>query len=124
MTTAPQETDEAVRDRTVVVQVPKDSRLETLLCLAKFTHERFTAAKEAYDELKDNILADLQELYPDADIKTYEIPGCEMYPPVTYGYQEQDYLPTPKVRQAVPEFYDLFKAKKKFWKMGFGKAKG
>lgn len=112
---------EVVRDKTVIVEVPKDSRLETLLTIAGVQREKYLAAQAAYKETQDGILAELQALHPDADIKVYEIPGTGMYGPMAYGYVEQDYLPAPKIRESIPEFYDAWKGQKKFWKLEFRK---
>ena len=106
-----------VRDQVLIVQVPKDSRLEQLLCIEDITRTRHEAAKAAFDELKDGILAELMRLYPAEDIQSYEIPAGQMWRAMAYTYQEQDFLPAAKIKEHLPPVYDAFKSKKKFWRL-------
>jgi hypothetical protein len=110
-------TPEVERDKTVVVSVPKDSRLETLLCLWESAKEKADAAEGAYSEIKDGILHELQELYPEDDIKTYDIPGGKMYPPLTYTFSKIPYLPAPKIREHLEPIWDAFKQYKRSWRL-------
>ncbi|HVT97925.1 MAG TPA: hypothetical protein VHE33_10475 [Acidobacteriaceae bacterium] len=110
-----------VRDRTVIVEVPKDSRLEQLLCIAEVTKAKADAAQDAYDELKDGILAELVALHPDLDIKGYDIPAGPMWPGFTYTWQSQFFLPAPKIREHLPPVYEAFKQEKSFWRFGIKK---
>jgi hypothetical protein len=109
------EAPEVVRDRTVIVDVPKDSRMEALLCLHDTLRARKDAANEAWDDFQSGLLTELTALHPDPDIKTYQIPKSPMYPGLTYGYQESDYLPGPLVREHMPPVWDAFKKIKKSW---------
>lgn len=106
---------EPARDRTVIVDVPKDSRLEMLLCIWESAKEKQDAAEAAYDEVKSGILAELQGAYPDKDIKAYDIAGGPMWPAMTYTYSETPYLPAPKIREFLPPVYEAFKQYRKGW---------
>jgi hypothetical protein len=103
------------RDRTVIVQVPPDSRLETLLCTWEVVKDKRDAADAAYDELKAGILKELTSLHPDLDIKNYDIPGSRMWPALNYGYQETPYVPDAMLREHLPPVYEAFKKMKQSW---------
>jgi hypothetical protein len=106
---------EIVRDRTVIVDVPADSRMEQLLCLHDTLKAKKEAANEAWDDFQDGLFTELVTLHPDKDIKIYQIPKSPMYPGLAYGYQESDYLPGPMVREHMPPVWDAFKKVKKSW---------
>jgi hypothetical protein len=103
------------RDRTVVVTVPPNSRLEALLCLWENVKDKKDAAEAAYDEVKEGILAELRALDPGEDVKAYDIAGTRMYPPLSYSYSRTPYLPAPKIREHIPSVYDAFKQFKESW---------
>lgn len=103
------------RDKTVIVQVEKDSRLEALLTTYEAVKDRRDEADEAYDQLTSAVLAELKALYPAGDIKVYDIPGCRMWPPLAYGYQRSAYLPGPKIREFLPAVWDSFHDFKESW---------
>lgn len=111
----PPEAEIPVRDKTVIVDVPKDSRLEALLCICGGAREKRAAAEAAEDEVKAGILAELRRLYPGEDIKVYDIPGGPMWAPMTYDYREVPYLPAPKIREHMPSVYDAFRQFKRYW---------
>jgi hypothetical protein len=103
------------RTRTVIVEVERDSRLETLCCLWETAKAKHDAAEAAYKELCGGIFAELTAKYPDTDIKAYEIPATKMYPALTYGFKKQAYLPAPKIRQFMNPVYEAFKQFKEYW---------
>lgn len=104
-----------VRERTVIVDVPADSRMEALLCLHDTLKAKKEAAKEAWDDFQSGLFNELVKLHPEPDVKTYVIPRSSMYPGLAYGYQESDYLPGPTVRQYMPPVWDAFKKVKSSW---------
>jgi hypothetical protein len=112
----------AARDKTVVVSVPPDSRLEALLCTAADRKARADAAKADWAETQEGILAELTALYPAKDIKAYVIPGGPVWPAMTYGFQRQAYLPARPVREHLGPVYEAFKAWKTFWRLEFGRS--
>lgn len=103
------------RDKTVIVTVPKDSRLEALLATYETVKARRDEAAAAYDDLTSGILAELRELDSAPDIKVYEIQATRMWPALAYGYQQTPYLPAPKVRAHIPAVWDAFKQYKESW---------
>lgn len=109
------EPSEPVRDRTVIVDVPRDSRLETLLCLWENAKAKLDAAEADYDDLKAGILRELQSLDGAPDIKCYEIPANRMHPGLAYTYSRTPYLPAGKIRDHLPAVYDAFKQYKASW---------
>ena len=106
-----------VRDKTVIVQVPADSRLEALLCTWEVTKAKHDAAAAAYDELKSGILAELTAMHPELDIRAYDIPASRMWPALTYGYKESYFLPAAKVKEYVEPVYEAFKQLKGYWEL-------
>lgn len=104
-----------VRDKTVIVDVIKDSRMEALLCLHDTLKEKKEAACEAWDDFQSGLFAELVKQHPELDVKSYVIPKSNMYPGLTYTYQESDYLPGPAVRQYMPPVWDAFKKVKASW---------
>jgi hypothetical protein len=103
---------DADRPEVVIVEVPKDSKLEQLLCL----EEKLRAAKDAadanWDEFKSALTAELQKLYAGstAPTKGYEIPGGPMWRPMTMTWQNgKDYLPTDLIKKHIPQVWDAFK---------------
>lgn len=105
----------ATRDRTVIVDVPPDSRLETLLCLHDTLKEKAEAAKAAWDDFQDGLMAELVRLDPGPDVKSYVIAKSPMYPGLAYTYQESDYLPGPAIREHLPPVWNAFKKVKSSW---------
>lgn len=106
---------EVVRERTVIVDVPKDSRLESLLVIEEDLKEKEKAARENHEANKKGILAELKALYPDDDIKVYEVPASRMYKKMAYTFQRSPYLPTDLIRKHMAPVYEAFKAWKESW---------
>jgi hypothetical protein len=111
------ETAKPVRDRTVIVTVPKDSRLETLLCIAGVTKEKKEAADRAWTEVQDGIFAELTALHPEADIKVYDVQPGPMWDGYTYSYSESYYMPAEKVRAHLSPVWEAFKQVKSSWRL-------
>lgn len=112
-----------VRDRTVIVTVPKDSRLETLLCIAGVTKDKKDAADKAWKEIQEGIFAELTAMHPEADIKVYDIAPGPMWDAYTYAYSQSDYLPAEKVRAHLSPVWDAFKQVKESWRLSRKKGK-
>ncbi len=115
MTETVTETPAPVRDKTVIVEVPKDSRLEGLLTLRDSLKEKRDAAQQAYDENKEGILRELMLLYPDQDIKVYEMQGTRMWKRMTYTFSRTPYLPGKLIEEHLPVVYEAFKRYKQGW---------
>lgn len=112
------------RPERVLVKPHPDSRLAGLLCLYETRKAEADAAKAAYKELKASILAELTEMFPDEEdqpLKSYDIPGCDMYPPVSYTYVSKFYLSNPLIRQHMPAVYEAFKKEQSHWELRRGK---
>jgi hypothetical protein len=100
------------RPEVVIVEVPKDSRLETLLCLEASRRADKDAALAAWEELKDGVAAEVQRMYPGdaAPTKAFEIPGGPMWSPLTLSWRDgKEYLPTTLIREHIPQIWDAFK---------------
>ncbi len=115
MTQTQTEVTPVTRDRTVVVSVPQDSRLEALLCVEENLKEKERAAKAAHEENKKAILAELQRLHPEDDIKVYEIPASRMWKAMSYTFQRSPYLPAKLIREHLAPIYEAFKQWKESW---------
>lgn len=106
-----------VRDRTVIVIVPKDSRLETLLCIAGVTKDKKDAADKAWAEIQEGIFAELTAMHPEADIKVYDIAPGPMWDGYTYSYSESFFMPAKKVREHLSPVWEAFKQVKSSWRL-------
>lgn len=104
-----------VRDKTVIVEVPKDSRLEGLLTLRDSLKDKRDAAQGAYDENKEGILRELKQLYPDPTIKVYEMQASRMWRRMTYTYSRAAYLPGKVIEEHLPVVFEAFKRFKEGW---------
>jgi hypothetical protein len=112
------------RPERVLVKPDPDSRLAGLLCLYETRKSEADAAEAAYDELKASILAELILLHPaeeDQPTRAYDIPGSNMYPPLSYSYKSQFFLSNPLIRQHMPEVYEAFKVARSHWELRRGK---
>ncbi len=115
MTQTATETPVIVRDQTVIVDVPKDSRLEALLTIGKGLKEAEDAAVTAHEENKKAILAELVLLYPARNIKVYEITATRMYKAMSYGFQRSPYLPSGPIKEHLFPVYEAYKKFKESW---------
>jgi hypothetical protein len=100
------------RPETVIVEVPKDSRLEALLCLEETRRAEMEAAKAAWDELKGGVTAELERMYPGnaAPTKGFEIPAGPMWKAISVSWRDgKEYLPTDLIKQHIPQVWDAFK---------------
>lgn len=100
------------RPEVVIVDVPKESRLEQLLCLEEKLRAARDAANANWDEFKGGIEAELQKLYPGdaAPTKTFEIPGGPMWKALTVSWRDgKEYLPTDLIQQHIPQVWEAFK---------------
>lgn len=100
----------------VIVKPARGSRLEALLCLYKPYKEAYTQAKTAYDELKTQITAEVEEMYPEGERPTdgYEIAATAMHPGISINYKESEFLPSGKIREFLAPVYDAFKQVKRY----------
>jgi hypothetical protein len=117
-------TEEKKRPERVLVKPDPDSRLAGLLCLYETRKAAADEAKKAYDELKTSILSELEAMHAEEDsrpTKAYDIPGCDMYPPVAYTFHSSFYLSNPKIREYLPDVYEAFKLPKEYWELKRGK---
>jgi hypothetical protein len=100
------------RLETVIVTVPKDSRLEALLCMEGKARDAHDAAEANWRELKSAIAAELQGLYPGdaAPTKSFEIPGGPMWAGLTVSWRNgKEYLETGLIKQHIPQVWEAFK---------------
>ena len=112
------------RPERVLVKPDPDSRLAGLLCLYETRKAEHNAAEAAYKELGKSILSELMEMHPDEDTrptKAFDIPGCDMYPPVSYTYVSKYYLSNPLIREHMPDVYEAFKKEQAYWELRRGK---
>jgi len=107
------------RPEVVVVEVPKDSRLEALLCLEEKRRAEHEAAEAAWTELKSGITAELERMYPGsaAPVKGFEIPAGPMWKAIAVSWRDgKEYLPADLIRAHIPQVWDAFKKRGKgFW---------
>jgi hypothetical protein len=106
---------EPVRNQVVVAEVPKGSRLETLLLLYGPAKEKLKAAEEMESEIKKGILTELKDAYPDKTIKTYEIPAGPLRSAYTFGFQRTPYLPSEPIREFMNPVWEAWKKYKESW---------
>lgn len=121
LTAGNQARESAERLETVIVRVPKDSRLEALLCMEEKARDAHSAADANWDELKSAITAELQAMYPGdaAPTKSFEIPGGPMWHGLTVSWRNgKEYLETSLIRQHIPQIWDAFKKQSKgYWEI-------
>jgi hypothetical protein len=100
------------RPETVIVEVPKESRLEQLLCLEEKRRAKYETAKAEWDEWKKGVTAELEHLYTGnaAPTKGFEIPGGPMWKAIAVSWRDgKEYLPTDLIKQHIPQVWDAFK---------------
>jgi hypothetical protein len=115
MTQTASEAPSVIRDKTVIVDVPKNSRLEGLLTIEEGLEDKASAANAALKENKAAILTELKLLHPDQDIKVYEIPRTQMWNKRTYTYSLSWYLPTDMIKKHMAPVFEAFKACTEKW---------
>lgn len=104
------------RPEHVIVKPPRDSRLESLLCLYEARKQAAAQAEAEFKELKAAILAELEGIYigdarPQA---SYDISGTQMYPGLAVTYKSQEYVPAAVIRKHFPEIFEQFKQEKEY----------
>jgi hypothetical protein len=111
----------ADRLETVIVTVPKDSRLEALLCTEGKARDAHDAAEANWKELKSAIAAELQALYPGdaAPTKSFEIPGGPMWATMSVSWREgKEYLETGLIKEHIPQIWKAFKKQGRgYWEL-------
>ena len=107
------------RPEVVIVDVPKESRLEQLLCREEKVRAAYAAAEAERDELRKAVIAEVEALYPGnrAPTKGYEIPGGPMWNPLRLSWHEgREYLEDSLIKEHIPQIWDAFKKKGKgYW---------
>lgn len=96
----------------VIVDVPPESKLEQLLCLEEKLRSAHEAADANWDEWKKAVSGELGRLYPGeaAPTKAFEIPGGPMWKALTVSWRNgKEYLPTPLIKQHIPQVWNAFK---------------
>jgi hypothetical protein len=102
------------RPETVIVEVPKESRLEQLLCLEETYRAEHEAADARWDEWKKAVTAELQQQYPGdaAPAKAFEIHGSAMWKALRISWHDgKEYLPTDLIKAHIPRVWEAFKKK-------------
>jgi hypothetical protein len=104
----------------VIVTVPPNSRLESLLCMEDRARDAHNAAEANWAELKSAITAECQALYPGTagPTKAFEIPAKPpMWAGLTIAWRDgKEYLPTDLIKQHIPQIWTAFKKRSKgFW---------
>jgi hypothetical protein len=103
----------------VIVTVPKESRLESLLCMEEKARDAHKAAEDNWDSLKAAITAELTAMYPGsaAPTKAFEIPGSKMWNPLTVSWREgREYLESSLIKQHIPQVWEAFKKRSRgYW---------
>lgn len=111
----------------VIVAVPKESRLESLLCMEEKARDAHDAAEANWKSLKSAIAAELSAMYPGsaAPTKSFEIPGTKMWAPLTVSWRSgREYLSTDLIRQHIPQVWEAFKKQSAgYWEIRRAKGK-
>jgi hypothetical protein len=119
LTAGAQAQNPSAQPEVVIVTVPKESRLEQLLCMEGKARDAHKAAEDNWDDLKAAITAELTAMYPGsaAPTKAYEIPGSKMWAPLTVSWREgREYLETKLIREHIPQVWDAFKKRSRgYW---------
>lgn len=127
LTAGAQSQDTAGRPEVVIVTVPKESRLESLLCMEEKARDAHEAAEANWKELKSAVAAELSAMYPGsaAPTKSFEIPGTQMWAPMTVSWRDgREYLSTDLIRQHIPQVWEAFKKKSAgYWELRRAKGK-
>ena len=108
----------------VIVKPEANSRLEALLCQYSQRKAEYEDRKQAFDELKSAITAELESAFPDESrpSKAYELQESMMWPRLSFTYSEGSYfLPSDEIKAQMPAVYDHYKKRKKgFWSLREG----